>query len=225
MRILSYNIHKGVGWQSRKSTFNQIHANVLELDPDIVFFQEILESQFERFSSSNWSSCVYGKNAAYKTDHKGNAIISKFPIEYIDNINLSMHRYENRGILHTISQNKLHLLCVHLGLFARDRKKQIHKIIEYINSNISNNDPLIIGGDFNDWNNFATKPLQETLHLEEAFLTSQKRHARTYPAWSPVFKLDRVYYRGIKLASAHRLIKKPWNLLSDHIGIEVIFDY
>ena len=230
IRLLSFNIHKGVGWRTRKSTLNQIQAQIIELQPDIILLQEVLGSQFETLSSEKWPHCRYGKNAVYKNGHQGNAILSKFPISYVENIDLSMHRYEHRGLLHTILQlpeqgNPLHLLCVHLGLFPSDRRKQIGKIIEYIKSNIPEHDSIILGGDFNDWNSYATKPLADKLGLNEAFLSSHNAHARTYPAWTPMFKLDRVYFKGLQIKQAQRLVNKPWKFLSDHIGIQVTLEY
>jgi endonuclease/exonuclease/phosphatase (EEP) superfamily protein YafD len=35
----------------------------------------------------------------------------------------------------------------------------------------------------------------------------------------PVLPLDRIYYRGLKLKSAHILKGRPWNLLSDHLPV------
>lgn len=127
IRLLSFYIHKGVGWRSRKSSFNQIQSEIIELNPDIILLQEVLGSQFETLSSEIWPHCRYGKNATYKKEHHGNAILSKFPLIHAENLDLSMHRYEHRGLLHSISQlpeqsNQLHLLCVHLGLFPRDQR-------------------------------------------------------------------------------------------------------
>jgi len=230
IRLLSFNIHKGVGWRSRKSSFNQIQTEIIELRPDIVLLQEVLGSQFEALSSKIWTHCRYGKNSAYKQGHQGNVILSNYPIIHTENIDLSMHRYEHRGLLHSILQPTehrypFHLLCAHLGLFPRDRHKQISKIIEYIKSNIPANQRIILAGDFNDWNGYATKPLKNNIGLDEAFIAQHRACARTFPAWAPIFKLDRVYCRGFQIKQAHRLLKNPWKQLSDHIGIEVTLEY
>lgn len=228
IKLLSFNIHKGHGWKTRKSTLNLIHEQIIELQPDIILLQEVLGSQFNTLSSKIWPHCRYGKNVIHKTWDEGNAILSQFPITYTKNMDLSMHRYEHRGLLHSIAELPgksvpLHILCVHLGLFSRDRHKQIDKIIGYIKSNIPEHEPVILGGDFNDWASYASKPLSSQLELNEAFLTKHKANARTYPAWSPIFKLDRVYFKGLEVRKADRLLKKPWKNLSDHIGIEVTF--
>lgn len=229
IKLLSFNIHKGVGWKTRKSTIHQIHNEIIELQPDLVLLQEVLKSQFQTLSSTIWPHCHYGTNVALKKDHLGNAILSKYPITLVDNLDLSMHRFEHRGLLHGMmqipgQQDSVHLLCVHLGLFPSDRRKQIDKIIEYVSMNIPDHLPIILGGDFNDWNSYATKPLKAELGLSEAFLLMHRTCARTYPSWSPVFKLDRVYFRGFEPVRAQRLLNESWKNLSDHIGIEVALE-
>lgn len=226
-RVLSFNIHKGYGWNVSQSTLHSIHENISLLQSDIVFLQEVRGSQVNLLSSTSWNHTSYGKNVVYAKGHHGNAILSKFPIIHWDNIDLSMHRFEKRGLLHSMIQvtetEHVDLLCIHLGLFRSDRKKQIKKIVDYIESTISSENNLILGGDFNDWGSDATKPLIEGLGLKECFLEHHGAYARTYPAWTPFFRLDRMYYRGLKSLSAHRLLKKSWRNLSDHIAIEVEF--
>lgn len=226
IRILSFNIHKGVGWIIRKSTLKQLHNQIRVLHPDLIFFQEIRGSQFEFLAEEFWPHFSYGKNAIYTKGHHGNAILSKFPILYSENIDLSMNRYDRRGLLHSIipfssHHQQLHLLCVHLGLLSKDRCHQLNKIVKYIQANIPPSEPLILGGDFNDWGCTASEPLIEGLGLQEAFLHNHGAYAKTFPAWAPFLRLDRLYFRGFKVDEARRLIYKPWRLLSDHIALMV----
>ncbi len=92
IRIISFNIHKGVGWLTRKSTITQIHTHLREQNPDIIFLQEVRGSQFELIAAEIWPHFSYGKNAVYQKGHHGNAILSKFPIHYSKNIDLTMHQ-------------------------------------------------------------------------------------------------------------------------------------
>ena len=50
--------------------------------------------------------------------------------------------------------------------------------------------------------------------------------ARTYPAGFPLLRLDRVYVRGFRIASAQVLSGPAWRKLSDHAPIlaELVFD-
>lgn len=224
LKLLCLNIHKGIGWGQHRLALKELHAQIDILDPDIILLQEILGSQFEILASEIRPHYRYGKNVTYSIDNYGNAIFSKYPITFSDNIDLTIRRYERRGLLHTninLLENNLHLLCVHLGLLKSDRHRQLDKIIKYVHANITEKDLLIFGGDFNDWSGAATKPLIKQLGLEEAFLAYQGRYARTFPAWAPLLRLDRIYYRGFQTVLAQRLIQKPWRYLSDHIGLEV----
>ncbi len=79
--------------------------------------------------------------------------------------------------------------------------------------------PLVIAGDFNDWRENVDKVLTSDLGLQEAFLSTQGFHPKTFPAWLPLLKLDRIYYRNLKLVSADVLQNKIWRGLSDHLPI------
>jgi endonuclease/exonuclease/phosphatase family metal-dependent hydrolase len=52
-------------------------------------------------------------------DH-GNALLSKFPIRAHDNLDVSVHGNEERGLLHcqleVPGHEQVHTVCVHLGL-------------------------------------------------------------------------------------------------------------
>lgn len=225
MRILSFNVHKGMGWVG-KSTLSQIRAQIQALHPDLIFLQEICGSQFEFLAAENWPHFSYGRNANNLKGHHGNAILSKFPIVFSQNNDISMGRFERRGLLHSIVQSSIlsqpiHLICTHLSLFKNYRRKQLEEIINYVEKNTPSNSPLIIGGDFNDWRSHATEPMVERLGLQESFLHRYGEYAKTFPAWIPLLKLDRIYSRGFETCEAECLTHKTWKTLSDHIGLNV----
>ena len=110
---------------------------------------------------------------------------------------------------------------VHLGLFESERKEQIAKLCERIRSHVPDEEPLIIAGDFNDWLQRATPILEETLGLKEAFMATTGSHAKSFPAWLPALRLDRVYFRGFEVMAAECLSNRPWSQLSDHAPLWV----
>lgn len=225
IQIISFNIHKGIGWINHQPTIGRICQLLHDQNPDIIFLQEIRSSQFDLIATKIWPHYNFGKNVTHKKGNYGNAIFSKFPIQFAQNINLSVAKYESRGMLHVITKvtehnGELHLLCVHLGLFRNDRVKQIKIITDYVEKNVPADAPLILGGDFNDWNNFAAQHLTSSLKLQEVFLAKQNKFARTFPAWAPMLRLDRIYIRGFSVEKAHRLTANYWRYLSDHIAIE-----
>ena len=225
LKILCMNIHKGYGWHNRKPTLHALDLHIKQLNPDLIFLQEILGVDAEFLVLETWPHYSYGKNAVHVDKHYGNAILSKFPIVFSENHDLSMHRFEHRGLLYSIillpNGEKLHVLCVHLGLFRTGRKKQFQRIIHHTEHHIPSNAPVILAGDFNDWSKAATQPLIHDLGLKEAFLTLHHNYAKTFPAWHPLLRLDRVYFRHFEVVYAERLIEKSWKSLSDHIGLHV----
>lgn len=226
IKIVNFNIHKGKGWHNLKSTLKELDHQIREQKPDLLFFQEIRGMQAEHLVLDKWPHYSFGKNVVHSKGDYGNAILSKFPIIFSENFDLSAHRFERRGLLHSVAilpnQSCLHLLCVHLGLFKRGRKMQFEKIATHIKSEISHSEAIILAGDFNDWTSHATSYLVHELGLQEAFLALQGSYAKTFPAWKPFLKLDRVYSRGFEILQAKALTQPSWRFLSDHIGLEVI---
>jgi endonuclease/exonuclease/phosphatase family metal-dependent hydrolase len=81
--------------------------------------------------------------------------------------------------------------------------------------------PVIIAGDFNDWQLQGNAALARRDDLHEAFERHHGRPAKTYPARFPLLRLDRIYLRN---ASSHHptiLGSKPWTHLSDHLPLAV----
>lgn len=226
LQILSYNIHKGIGWRVTPTTIHSIQSKIQESHSDIIFLQEVRGIHCDLLRSHLSPYVAFGENSTYRKGSHGNVILSKLPIVYFENIDISMHRFERRGVLHSIIQHHemnlpIHLLCTHLGLFSSDRRKQLDIIVKYINDNIPRHEPVILGGDFNDWTGYATEPLVQNLEFQEAFLNKHASYAKTFPMWLPILKLDRMYFRGFNVNYASRLIHKSWRYLSDHIAIEV----
>jgi endonuclease/exonuclease/phosphatase family metal-dependent hydrolase len=239
--LLTYNIHKGFGVGKLRFLLPKMRAAIEMLSPDFVFLQEVQgrhdkqekkvsdwpkESQSDFVGANHWPHVVYGKNATYQAGHHGNAILSKYPLIFHENINISRIQRASRGLLHgtvMIADVDVHLLCVHLGLFKEERHKQVQKITERIEANIPNDTPLVLAGDFNDWRKDLFKALEERLGLKEAVKEVDGDHAKSFPALKPALHTDRIYYRGIKLETAKCLSGKPWRMLSDHLPLYARF--
>ena len=158
----------------------------------------------------------------YESGHHGNAILSKYPFERFESINLSNINRASRGILHTqlkVQDKHIHLLCVHLGLFKAERAEQAKAIMHRIANLVPEDEPMIMAGDFNDWRFDLSEPLATELGVEEAFVSVEGQHARSFPAISPALCVDRVYFRGMKVEEVACLQGKPWRLLSDHLPL------
>jgi endonuclease/exonuclease/phosphatase family metal-dependent hydrolase len=243
LKILSYNIHKGFSGGLAKYTLHEMREEIRRLHPDLIFLQEVHGhhgghkkriknwadgSQFEFIAEGLWPHFSYGKNSVYPKGHHGNAILSKFPILSWENSDISKHRFERRGLLHAVIQISkslppLHAVCVHLGLFESGRQKQLKELTKRIVSMVPKKNLLVAAGDFNDWNEKAT-PSMNKLGLRDAYFKVHGEHARTFPSFFPVLKLDRIYCRGFEISLAEVLSRPPWNKLSDHAALHVNLD-
>lgn len=233
-KILTLNIHKGYSMSKRHFTLERIKHCLKQSNSNIVFLQEVIggnekqkdaipnwsdNNQFEFLADSTWDHFAYGKNAIYQHRHHGNAILSELPFSQLHNIDVSTTRFSQRGILHGTLENGIHLLCVHLGLFASERVSQVRQFISYVNENIQPSEPLIIAGDLNDWRQKAHKRLREELELTEVYQAQHGRVADTYPAMFPMLSMDRIYVRGFEVCSADVMTHKGWRSISDHCAL------
>ena len=135
-----------------------------------------------------------------------------------------MFRNASRSLLHgTIRipgiEQKIHIICVHLGLFGHEREHQLSTLAKRIGSHVPGTEPLIIAGDFNDWRGRAEYYLQKDLDVREVFKHTRGAYARTFPAWLPLLSMDRIYYRGLDVVHCNHLHGQPWHRLSDHIPL------
>ena len=241
--MATYNIHKGFS-QARRMVIHELRDRLHGLPADILFLQEVVgmherhadryrdwpgKPQHEFIAGERWQEVCYGKNCVYQHGHHGNAVLSRFPIVQYENVDVSAHAFESRGMLHCEialpnSDRKLHCLNVHLGLFERGRQWQIRALCERIRETVPQQDPVIIAGDFNDWRHKVNRALLQTIGVREVFEQVRGRPARTFPSVLPVFRLDRIYARGLRIVDARVHYAFAGARLSDHAALAATFE-
>ena len=237
LNIASYNIHKGLSHFNRRVILDEVRAGLHDTKADIIFLQEVQGlrntparrrhppgvAQHEYLREGGFEEVVYGQNATYEDGHHGNAVLSRFPVRDWENIDISHHPMESRGLLHcrvaVPDWPLLHCVCVHLGLLADSREFQLARICERIDEHVPHGEPLIIAGDFNDWRRKASAVLADKLGVVEVFEHIEGRPAKTFPAMMPVLTLDRIYVRGLQVRSVQSLTGGRWPKLSDHVAL------
>lgn len=236
MKVLTFNIHKGFNWSNKKLTIKKLKNELELLHPDLVFLQEVVgenlklskkepdwvENQFEFLADELWQDFAYAKNAVYDLRHHGNVIMSKFPIIKQEQIDISTNKLEQRGVLFCKVEHAtgpIDCYCIHLNLGHGGRKKQYKELTQIIGDRSKSINPVILAGDFNDWNKKACDFLCEGSNLEEAYKSLHGDYAKTFPALKPALSLDRVYTRGFKVVKSQVLANKPWKDFSDHLPI------
>jgi len=238
LTVVTYNIHKGLSQFNRRLVLHEIRDRLKALGADVAFLQEVQgrheanarrhhqwpDSGQHEFLTHEGHHSVYGMNAVYQTGHHGNAVVSRHPIDSWENIDVSHHPLESRGLLHCEVQvdgwkQPLHCINVHLGLWARSRRFQLEWLCERIHASVPRDEPLIVAGDFNDWHRRASDYLGNEMGLYEVFETAQGKPARSYPAQLPLLSLDRIYVRGLKVEAVERHTGRGWARLSDHVAL------
>lgn len=238
LRVATYNIHKGVVNDVRrmrsKPTMHELRQRLQTLDADIIFLQEV-QGQNQRHArrfEHLWPSepqdkflaqcignkgpyeAVYGANANYLHGHHGNALLSQFPVLQSENRDFSDNVLEKRGVLHCVLRlpgQNVHCFVIHFGLFAKGRIRQTDALIEWIQSEVDADAPLLIAGDFNDWRDQLSTRLNSALNVRDVL-----GGARTFPALAPWLRLDRMYVRGFQVGRATVMRGAEWARLSDH---------
>ncbi|MES2937427.1 MAG: endonuclease/exonuclease/phosphatase family protein [Pseudomonadota bacterium] len=236
LTVMTVNIHKGFTTFNRKFILPELRDAVRKVGADVVFLQEVLGTHeehgkkfddwpeaphYEFLADSIWPQFAYGRNMVYPKGHHGNAVMSKFPIVHYQNHDVSLAGPEKRGLLHCVLRvpghpMDVHVICVHLGLAESHREHQLEQLCAMARSEVPDNAPLIVAGDFNDWRRRAHDVLWRDAGLREIFVTAYGEAAKTFPAVFPVLSLDRIYVRNCSVHLPVVLPRKPWSRLSDH---------
>lgn len=240
LKILSYNIHKGFDWKNKSYYLREMKELINRSEAEVVFLQEVvgknnffkekglIDSQFEFLADELWPHYSYAQNALYDHGHHGNLILSKYPIEHFENINLSTNNWEQRGMLvckikipagrESPTEQTIYAACLHLNLLHSGRKQQYEKIRLFVESKKdSDHAPFIIAGDFNDWNQKSFQVFEEVLGMQEVHKHINGNFARTFPANVPILCLDRIYVKNMRIINSHVLFYDQY--LSDHLPI------
>ena len=238
VRIATYNIHKGVqgiGPARRLEIHNLGHA-VEQLDADIVCLQEVRKvHRREAEYFTHWPelpqadylapegyTAVYRTNAHTRHGEHGNAMLSRWPVVSHQHEDMSDHRFEQRGLLHSevlVYGCAVHVVVVHLGLIKASRVRQLAQLQQYIAREIPPNAAVVVAGDFNDWG--TTVPIALAKAGLVAF-TQQK--VATFPSRLPVVQLDHVYARGLTPLGLQVPRGRIWGRMSDHLPLIAEFD-
>ncbi len=248
LRVATYNIHKGVRGvgPTKRLEIHNLGLAVEALDADIVFLQEVRRFNHRearsfsntRFGHWGWPALpqaeylapegydvAYRTNAVTRDGEHGNALLSRWPIGDVGHHDVSDHRFEQRGLLHVPvnwRQAEIHVVVVHLGLIHSSRVRQTERVAELVASALPTDAPVIVAGDFNDWNE-ALDPILERAGLSRARSGQAARQA-TFPSRVPVLALDRVYTRGLSCTDIMVPRGDAWARMSDHLPLVAEFE-
>ena len=229
LRLVTYNIRKGKGASGRHSgCVEAIGQALAPLSPNLVLCQEVFHSdikQSHRLAESLALQPHYGINRTRRRGTYGNAILSDFPADHVCNHNVSTNVVEKRGVLYVrlwLGKTPVHVFNVHLGLNQVQRLKQIRHMRDIIAETCPADEPVVLAGDFNDWTRRVDREVVR-MGFSNALPHQHGKESLTWHVRRPVFNLDRVYYKNLRLVGAQKLSGEPWQALSDHFPLMATF--
>lgn len=232
MRLLSYNIHKGIGGRDRRYRLQRIIDVIEEENPDLICLQEVDRNvRRSRHDDQpkllaeyfNVADSCYQLNVHLQTGGYGNLILSRWKFQCHHQLSIRRKMKKPRGAQCAVvatPEGDLHLINWHLGLAERERHWQVGHLLTHHLFRQSNHLPTLIIGDFNDWRNtlcdgqFAHNGFQQ--------ITSPISRFRSFPAYMPVGSLDKAYYRGPMTIRHARVVRtRGARDASDHLPLVI----
>ncbi len=233
MRLLTYNIHKGVG-SDRRYRLQRIIDVIQEQDPDLICLQEVDRNvRRSRFHDQpallaenlGTAAHLYQLNVPKREGGYGNLILSRWPFRTQQHVSIRHRRRKPRGaqlVVVETPQGPLHLVNWHLGLRKKERHWQVLHLLSHRVFLESAHLPTIIAGDYNDWRNTLAKHYFAEHNFHQA--TAPIRRFRSFPAFLAMASLDKVFYRGdIHVRHAGIVRNRLARRASDHLPLVLDF--
>lgn len=236
MRVLSYNIHKGIGGRDRRYRPERVIAAIAAERPDLICLQEVdrgvkrsrFHDQPDMFSDILGSKLglaehVFQLNVRVVNGGYGNLILSRYPLDMHHSVCLRQGWRKKRGaqvIVVNTPDGPLQLVNWHLGLAEKERHWQVRKLLSTPEFRNGDGLPSLIVGDFNDWRNtLAAGPFTEHGYTK---LTWPPKEFRSFPAYMPLGALDKAFARGnLELDRARVVQNRITRDASDHLPLVV----
>lgn len=219
IRVLTWNVHGCVG---RDGVCDPDRvARVLDAaQPDISALQEIdnrtraaARDPFSYFGELFGWTTMSARTLTAKDGHYGHIVLSRWPIESLGELDLSVARREPRKAIFgriLAPGGPIVVVAAHLGLWPRERRQQFARLKERIDE--IGERPLLLLGDFNDFpgrgiaERTLCPPLKSTPELP------------TYPSRFPLLPLDRIWFsKPLELVTIATM--RDAHYVSDHLPL------
>ena len=234
IRLLSYNIHKGIGGRDRRYDLDRVVEVIAHERPDLICLQEVAcgipragrESQQERLAEVfGGYSGIYQSNHQFRVGHYGNLVLSRWPVERSHDVCLKYLNRKKRGAQLVVVETPLggvHVINWHLGLHETTRQWQASYLLEHRHFRESSHLPTVVVGDFNDWRNtLAHGPFARHGFRQ---VTTPLRRFRSFPAYLAMGALDKGFCcTRVEVERAHVVRTKLAREASDHLPLVIDF--
>ena len=234
MRLLSYNIHKGIGERDGRYDLDRVMRVIDDEKPDLICLQEVTSDARRtrrhdqpRLLASHLKahSFNFQMNVRYRRGGYGNLVLSPWPFHAEHHVSLRQGRWKPRGaqvLVVNTPEGELQLANWHLGLREKERHWQVDQLLKHDLFQQSAHLPTLIVGDFNDWRNTLARGPFARHGFEHATCPASK--FRTFPAFLSVLSLDKAFHRGAVSIGDVRIVRTSLaRRASDHLPLVLDF--
>lgn len=223
--VLSYNIHRCVGWDRRRDP-GRIAEVIKQSGAQIIGLQEVDSdaSGEDKLHQMNYLAAATGLHAVpgaaveRKNGHYGNVLLTSYNVLAVHNLNLSYPGREPRGAIDVdleIGGEIVRVIVTHLGLLPAERRFQVRKILAALSEERTRT--VILLSDFNEW-----LPTGRSLRWIHTRL-GKCALVRTFPSVCPVFALDRIWVSpAASMVKVSRVITHLSRVASDHLPLQAV---
>jgi endonuclease/exonuclease/phosphatase family metal-dependent hydrolase len=221
IRVVTYNIHAGKDAQ-RVDNLARVAAVIDSMDADVVLLQEV-DRQTERSGRTDHFAelrrltgmfGVFGKSLDFQGGEYGIAILSRWPLDSVATVPLSVDppqprsgaAYEPRIALHVRVRSpagSLHVINTHLDASGAGtfRRQELIAALAHMKHNVPEAAPLVFGGDLNA--RPATNEIGAVaFSLTDAFAACGQGAGETFPAHAPDRRIDYIFFRRARCEAA-----------------------
>jgi endonuclease/exonuclease/phosphatase family metal-dependent hydrolase len=223
IRVASYNMHKGVGTDRRRSP-ERILEVLREVDADVIALQEADLRFGDRTAvitphlleeHTDWKPVDFGIRVASMGWH-GNALLIRKDAQVVDSEIIHLPSLEPRGAVMAdigFADGVLRVIGMHLDLSGLWRRRQAAAIMSHVESS-THRQPTVLMGDLNEWTR-AGGCLKDFSRDYAVAETGPSFHARR-----PIGRLDRIMVSNdVSVVEAGVHTSAAARKASDHLPI------
>jgi endonuclease/exonuclease/phosphatase family metal-dependent hydrolase len=219
--VATYNVHRWTGLNGRGPSDPARAAFVIsEMNADVIALQEVMrphrgDDPLVTLADAMGLHVVFAATRVHKRGEIGNAILSRWPIAGVSMLDLSFSRIERRVAVSArlrFAKGAVDIVSTHLALADRIRHRQVRALLDHPDLQTA---PTLLLGDMNAWRQCkATQALDEELREHHNL-----DWPASFPSAAPVFSLDRIYSRGVRVLELSAHLTRAAQRASDHLPV------